>query len=342
MKRLIYFGIILLFIGLFITSCDLPSGSNQGLENTRVALAVQQTSLALEQTSIAQGGASNASPEADIQPTYTPYPTFTSQPVVEEPSVEETEAPTETEAPPETEAVTFDDWLDDVDILLYDDMFGMGESPIVENAVDGLGLGSNTKNVGGAMGDFLSNLNSAIEWDLIIVAAESRDAISGEYFDVLADSLDRGSSMIIEIWYIDDIAQGRIQPVMQRCGITFHRDWWRDWNSDLNEYLVYLLDPSDPLFSQPNTISMLIPSRSFLWVGDIGDLLGTNTGSDAVLLGGTQPKTYDAYGAIAECLDGRMVWQTFSTHDYLYQDMINIWQNYIYNTLLARYEYLQD
>jgi len=336
MKRLIYFGIILLFIGLIITSCDLPSGSDQSLEGTRVALAVQQTSLALEQTSIAQGGASNASPEADLQPTYTSYPTFTSQPVVEEPSVEETEAP------PEPVAVTFNEWLDDVDILLYDDMFGLGESPIVENAVDGLGLGSNTKNVGGAMGDFLSNLNSATEWDLIIIAAESRDAISGEYFDVLADSLDRGSSLIIEIWYIDDIAQGRIQPVMQRCGITFHRDWWRDWNSDLNEYLVYLLEPSDPLFSQPNTISMLIPSRSFLWVGDIGDLLGTNAGSDAVLLGGTQPKTYDAYGAIAECLDGRMVWQTFSTHDYLYQDMINIWQNYIYNTLLARYEYLQD
>ena len=335
MKRFIILGVVLLLVGLSITSCDLPSSSDQGLESTQMALAVQQTSMAMEQTIIAQNQAPTATDEPVAQPTYTPYPTFTSQPVQEEPVEEETEAPVE-------EAVSFDDWLDDVDILLYDDMYGLGESPVIEHAIDGLGLGSNTKNVGGAMGDFLSNLNSATEWDLIIVAAESRSAISGEYFDVLADQLDRGSSIIIEIWYIDDIASGRIQPVMQRCGISFHRDWWRDWNSDLNEYLVYLLDPSDPMFSQPNTISLLIPSASFLWVGDIGDMVEINSGSDAILLGGTQPKTYDAYGTIVECIDGRMVWQTFSTHDYKYQDMINIWQNYIYNTLLARYDYLMD
>jgi hypothetical protein len=196
--------------------------------------------------------------------------------------------------------------------------------------------------VGDAMGDLLTNLNSSTQWDLIIVAAESRSAISGEYFDVLIDQIDRGSAMILEIWYIDDIAQGRIQPVMQRCGISFQRDWWRDNKADLNDYLVYLLEPDDPMFSQPNAMSMLIPSGSFLWVGDIGDLLEINAGSDAVLLGGAQKKQYDSYGAIAECLDGRMVWQTFSTHDYKYQDMINMWQNYIYNTLLARYEYLQE
>jgi len=44
---------------------------------------------------------------------------------------------------------------------------------------------------------------------------------------------------------------------------------------------------------------------------------------------------------LTECLDGRLVWQTFSTHDYKDQDMISLWQNYIYNALQARYEYLQ-
>lgn len=192
------------------------------------------------------------------------------------------------------------------------------------------------------MGDLLSNLNSARQWDLIIIAAESRDAISGEYFDALADQIDRGTAMIIEIWYIDDINFGRIQPVLQRCGISFHRDWQRTPQDDLNEFLIYLLEPSDPMFSQPNIMDMLIPSRSFLWLGDIGDTLEINAGSDAVLLAGTQPKYYDAYGTIAECLEGRMVWQTFSTHDYMYDDMINMWQNYIYNTLLARYDYLNE
>lgn len=335
MKRTFILGLSLLIISLLLASCDFPSsGSDPSLESTRIALGIQQTSMAMDQTSAAQKEAPPANTEEAIQPTYTPYPTFTSQ-VVEEP-IEEEQPPTE------ESGLSFEDWLDEAEILLYDDMYGLGESPIVENALDGLGLGSNTKNVGGAMGDFLSNLNSAMQWDLIIVAAESRSDISGEYFDALADQIDRGTAIIIEVWYIDDIAFGRIQPVMQRCGISFHKDWQRNPQDNLNEFLIYLLEPSDPMFSQPNIMSMLIPSRSFLWLGDIGDTVEINAGSDAVLLAGTQPKYYDAYGTIAECLDGRMVWQTFSTHDYMYDDMINMWQNYIYNTLMARYEYLDE
>lgn len=108
--------------------------------------------------------------------------------------------------------------------------------------MDGLGLGRNTTNVNNAMGDLLTNMNPANQCDLIIIAAESRNNISGEYFDALATQVDRGTGIILEIWYIDDVASGRIQPLMQHCGIAFHRDWWRDTNSNLNAYLVYLLD----------------------------------------------------------------------------------------------------
>jgi hypothetical protein len=57
----------------------------------------------------------------------------------------------------------------------------------------------------------------------------------------------------------------------------------------LNAYLVYLLDSTDPLFSEPNLISMLIP-YDVRWYGDAGDLLKLNPGSGAALLGGTQQK----------------------------------------------------
>ncbi len=344
MKRQLMCALVLFVLSLVLGACEMPSGGDQSLQDTQVALAIQQTGMAMEQTSAAQASPPTLTPEPTLQPTYTPYPTYTSQP--EQPATEEPpaeEPPEETEATEEpAPAVSFDVWLEDAQILLYDDMFGLGEAPIVENAIDGLGLGSNTKNVGGAMGDFLSNLNSATQWDLIIIAAESRGAISGEYFDVIADQMDDGTAIIIEIWYIDDIAQGRIQPVMQRCGIAFHKDWWRPVNANLNDFLVYLLETDDPLFSEPNTISMLIPSASYLWVGDIGDMLELNAGSDAVLMAGALPKEHSSYGAIAECMDGRMIWQTFSTHDYKYQDMINLWTNYIHNTLLARYDYLQE
>jgi hypothetical protein len=341
-KRIII-PLTFIIIALIVTSCSFSVADNSAMENTRVALAIQQTSLAMDQTRAVQSIPPTNTQEPPPLPTYTPYPTYTSEMVVQ-PTAEqqpiETEPPVE-EQPTEEAVQSFEDWLEDVDILLYDDMLSLWEEQVIENAIDGLGLGRNTKNVGDAMGNFLSEMNSAITWDLIIVGAESRTNISGEYFDILADQIDRGSSIIIEIWYIDNVASGRIQPLMQRCGISFQDDWWRDPQDNLNDFLVYLLEPSDPLFSQPNLISLLAP-YDIMWIDDIGDLVKINSGSNAKLLGGVYPKRYTDYGLLAECLEGRMVWQLFSTHDYKTQEMINLWQNYIYNTLQARYEYLNN
>jgi hypothetical protein len=335
---------IFVLVAMLFTSCDLllpGQGGSQDLEGTRVALAIQQTSMAMEQTRMAQ--ADPPAVEIEQQPTYTPYPTYTSEVVIEapptqEPPVEEAVQPTIPEPQPEQ---SFEDWLKDVKILVYNDMYGSGEVLVVENAIDGLAMGRNTTNVKDAMGTLLSQMNSATNWDLVIIAAERRDLVSGEYFDVLAAQLDRGSSIILEIWYLDDVSLGRIQPVMQRCGLAFQRDWLRDWNSDLNSYLVYLLEPDHPVFSEPNLISMLIP-YDVMWYPDAGDLIKIIPGSTAVLLGGTQAKEYTSYGLLADCMEGRMLWQTFSTHDYKTQDMTNLWQNYIIRTLKARYAYLQE
>ena len=341
MKKKILLLTVVLIISLLLGACDmLMSSGGDDLESTRVALAIQQTSLAMQQGSGGEAQPPPATQAPQVQPTYTPYPTFTSQ--VEQPPPAQEEPPTEeppAEEPP-APSQSFEDWLEDVDILVYDEMVGSGEPLVISNALDAMRLGDNTKNVGDAVGNLLSEMNSAVDWDLIIIAAEDHDTVTGEIFDVVGDSLDRGSSMILEVWYIDQIFNGRIQPVMQRCGVTFHKDWRRDNRSNLNEYLIYLLQPGDPMFSQPNIISMLIPYAVY-WEGDVGDTLEINTGSDAVLLAGRQQKEKNSYGLIAECIDGRLIWQTFCSHDYKTQDMINLWQNYIYNALQARYEYLQ-
>lgn len=338
MKRI--YGLVLgaLCMLVVLASCGFPGATDTSLEGTRMALAVQQTSMALEQTRVAQNAAvpQGTQPAAPVQPTYTPYPTYTSQapePEAEQ-IIEEVMEPSEPEQ-------SFDEWLDDVDILLYDAMLGRGDTPVIENAVDGLGLGSNTTNVGTAIGDFLSSMNSAVQWDLIIVGSEYRSQVQGEIFDALANEIDRGSSVVLETWYIDEIYNGRIQPVMQRCGITFHKDWWRDDNDDLNAFLVYLLEPDADLFSQPNMIGMLIP-YDIRWIYDVGDTVEVVPGSDATLMAGRLPNEHNSYGLLTECLDGRIVWQTFSTHDYKDSDMVSLWQNYIYNALEARYEYLQS
>lgn len=341
MTRKILFVLGVLVFSLLLGSCSFSFGNDTSLESTRVALAIQQTSLAMNQ---AQGNASQPQPvqeQPETQPTYTPYPTYTSQVVdqpqpTEEPPQEEEPAPTEEPQP----ALSFEDWMKEANILVYDAMYGRGDTPVIENAIEGMGLGRNVKNVGNAIGDFLSEMNSAVEWDLVIVGSEYRSQVQGEVFDVLVTQIDRGSAIVIETWYIDQVYNGRIQPVMQRCGITFHQDWWRDRNANLNTYLIYLLEPTDPLFSQPNTISMLIP-YDIRWVEDVGDTVETIPGSGAELMAGRLPKEYNSYGLITKCLEGRMVWQTFSTHDYKDQEMINLWQNYIYNTLQARYNSIQ-
>ncbi len=340
MKRATIVTILLLILGLLLTSCDMifPS-QDSGLESTRVALAIQQTSLAMSQAQGQEAQPPAVVPEQPaVQPTYTTYPTYTVQ-VVDQPAAEE---PAQTEEPePESEpAESFEDWKDGAKILVYDAMWGR-DTPVIENAIDGLGLGRNTTNVRDAVGDFLSSMNSATQWDLVVVASEWRSLVQGEVFDVIVTQLDRGSSVVFETWYIDQVFNGRIQPVMQRCGITFHRDWWRGAGSNLNDYLVYLLALDDPLLSQPNTISMLSPYDT-RWIDDVGDTVELNPGSDAIIIAGRLPKEYTSYGLLVKCMDGRMIWQTFSTHDYKDQEMTNLWQNYIYNALQARYDHLNE
>lgn len=347
MKKTLVLIVLFMIVGLLLGGCDMIFGSLTGsdggdvnLEGTRVALAIQQTSLALDQTRSAQALPAAATPEPPAQPTYTPYPTYTSQ-VVEEVLPPAQDVPAEGGSEEEVVAgQSFEDWMKDAKILVYNAMYGKGDTPVIENAIDGMALGRNTTNVGDAVGDFISSMNSATQWDLIIVGSEFRSQVQGEIFDVVVDQVDRGSSIVIETWYIDQVYNGRVQPLMQRCGITFHRDWWRKNNANLNEFLIYLLEPDNPVFSTPNTISMLIP-YDIKWVDDVGDTVTLIPGSGAVLLAGTQPKEHNSYGMITECLDGRLIWQTFSTHDYKDQEMISLWQNYIYNALQARYESLQ-
>lgn len=335
MKRLSRIVTAFFIISLFISGCGLINISNPSLQQTQIAMGIQSTQLSLQQTQIALP---TEAPEPTTQPTYTPYPTYTAQAPLPQPTVEV--VPTQ-ESFAEPAFILFDDWKEDVNILLYDNMYLFNNSGnMISVALDGLGFGDNTTNVKDAMGTFLTQLNSGTQWDLIIVGGEFRDAISGDYFDMVADQVDNGVSVIIEIWYIDQVYHGRVQPLMQRCGIALDRDWQMAQNANLNDYLVYLLDPSDPLFSNPNTISLLSPTFSHWWILDVGDLVKKVPGSDAKLMAGAYPKEYSSYGLIAECMDGRMIWQTFSTHNYKYNDMINLWQNYIINTLQARWEYV--
>lgn len=94
MKKYLVFGSIILVMIIVTLACSLTPQPDTTLENTQVALAVQQTSIAAEQTNIAQVQPPSATPEVALPPTYTPYPTFT------EPAPTMTDALPPTLAPP--------------------------------------------------------------------------------------------------------------------------------------------------------------------------------------------------------------------------------------------------
>ena len=318
----------LMVLLLAVLACTLPGVAveNPAMEETRVALGVQQTSIAIQQATLdAAGTASNLPTEI---PTYTPYPTYTAAP-----SGVTAEAPT-------PEEIDMDAQIKASNILIYEDLMGYPTlMPMVNSTVNSMGFsGGKIVNAGDALGTFKQHANSATPWDLMIVATEVRSEFSGEMFEMMYDHINNGGAVIIEAWHLDKIANGKIAPILSQCGVRFQRDWIRNYQYDPFDYSIYWLDQSHPLLSTPNTVQA--PSYPYPeWFTDAGDLIELGSGGDAILVGGLQPSRKSDYGVLAVCMGGRMVIQTFSSHDYEWEVVQPLWVNYITYTLMNHYEY---
>lgn len=328
MKRSKWLTALLVLISTAL-ACNIPglTGNDPSLEETRVALAIQQTSLANQQATLL---APTIPPPAA---TYTPYPTYTPLPA---PLV--TEAATSTV--PAATTVDMHELIKGSNILVYEDMVGYpSQLPMVERTISAMNFsGGKIVNVGDALGTFKQHANSATQWDLIIVASEVRSGFSGEMFEMMYDHIDNGGAVIIEAWHLDKIANGRIAPILSQCGVRFQRNWIREYEYDPFDYSIYWLDQSHPLLSTPNTVQA--PSYPYpIWFTDAGDLLELGSGGDAVLVGGLHASRKSDYGVLAVCLGGRMVIQTFSSHDYEWETVQPLWMNYITYTLTNHYEH---
>jgi hypothetical protein len=284
----------------------------QAEQQAQIAQSVQATTLALQATQLAQQIQSGGEQ---------PQPVQTQPPVV-------TEAPpVVTEAPPEQNV---DDLIKNAKILLYEDLAGtrVGEIYPPRYVKDALDMGGYTyKDDGSAMGWFKEDLLSTIKWDLIIVAAESHDNIQGEYFEYLIPHLNAGTAMIIEVFYIDDVINGKIAPILSKCGVQFQADW-----PDPENLALWPLVPDHPVFSYPNS-GMSMRKISPFWYYEHGDLLKKGSGGDATMLLGTIATSKYDHATLATCLEGRLILQTFCNLDYARSEITPLWENYIYYTL---------
>jgi hypothetical protein len=139
---------------------------------------------------------------------------------------------------------------------------------------------------------------------------------------------------VAEAWYINQISDGKIGPFLSECGVKVQADWQRDVDFNPIDYEMYWVDPSSPVFNKPNQVSRFKSSLTEpAWFGDIGDFLELTDNSKAEILASHAKGNDSNYGLITSCMDGRVILQTFDSHDYPTNDMVSLWENYINYTL---------
>lgn len=293
-------------------SASTPPAAQPAIDTTKIALELQLTQMSLQLTQSAFEAQKTAS-----APTQPPA----ASPTIEQPTMPPTStmsAPTKIPPTPEPDIDTL---IKNAKILLYEDTQRIGLW--VQDALNGMGLKYNQ--IGDRQGDFLGALNSGTRWNLIIIASEHRSGVQGEFWDaILPRVVNDKTALIVEMWYLNRIANGRIKPLTTQCGIEYQRNW-------AYAESIYFLDSSHPVFSEPNDGFSLINYDPY-W-DDAGDLIRLLPGSDATLLAGTFQNRKSDYGVMATCFDGRVIFQTFCNHDFHRSDVIQLWQNYVYYTL---------
>lgn len=319
-------------------ACIVSGQADQSLLQTQTALQVQ---LTLQAQQANQGAQETAAAAERTRIAQEVQATMLSEQIAQLTQQAGQVPPTNPPPPPATEApplppsspepvVDIEQKIKNAKILLFEDMSGTGQLEYYQEALE---MGGYTfKDDGSAQGWFKDDLLSSTQWDLIIAASESRTKIQGEFFVYLLDHINRGTAVIIEHWALDDLSQGRVAPILSKCGIGLYRDWFfREWW--LADLSVWPLIPDHLIFTTPNKGISLRNFAVFWDEPDQGDLLKITGTGDAQLIAGTKATSKSDHGVVASCLGGRMIIQTFSSHNYRRDMVTSLIQNYVHYTL---------
>lgn len=224
-------------------------------------------------------------------------------------------------------------------VLVYEDTRAEPDLDLVAFAHRALGfLGiTDVVEVGDATRFFQEQIFSDTDWDLVIVVAEALPNFKGEMFDGVLQEVEEGTAVILELRFLNEIAAGRIAPLLEQCGLRWQKGVGRERATyDPLNYSYVWHDKEHPLVTTPN--QPLAPTYPYpVWWGDAGDMLKLEPGSSSELVAGALVKHPEMNGVLASCMDNRVIIQTFASHDYVYSDMIMLWENYIYNALVSHF-----
>jgi len=342
-NRYITIGSLLAIFLVVLGACNFiapakDKDSDKNLEETRVALSVEQTVAAGKDT---EAQATIAAQQAIIQTqaalatmqAQQPPPAQATAPGVPAPPVQPGNTPL---APG-----NFNEQMKNAQILLFEDAIANPAlQRYVKETLDNMGL--RYKDDGNAIGwlknDLLSGSPTGKPWDLVILAIEARGNVSGEYFDYLEEVLNKGTPVIMEAWHLDAISKGKIAPILAKCGVQVYP--YFPSRGDLTDVVLYPYDAAQthPIMNDPNRgLTFTKSLTTWLFTGDLGSLMAYTGQGNPVFLLGRDTKNQVKDGALVTCMNGQLILQTFSSHSFSYQRMGPLWENYITNALRVRF-----
>jgi len=340
------FLVLLVFITAFGCNFTAEEDDQESLESTQTELSAQQTDLAEEssddvnatlaarQATIDAGAAQLT--QAAMQP---PPGTTPLAPPVMPPETTPLAPPVAPPvAPPSGD---FNQFMKNAAVLLFEDIVeDPTQSPYVLKTLQAMGI-QTVKNDGNAVGwlksDMLGSAPGGRPWDLVIIAQESRDAVSGEFYDALNNLLQQGTSVILEDWHLGWVAEGVIAPTLYKCGVYAYP--WVNMQPTGNPdvFLMWPLGNPHSVMTTPNSGMTFTRVRDYwAWVIFLGTKMAlTSTGDASMLLGTNSSEKYKD-GTLAVCMGGKLTIQGFSSHNFEFNTMYPLWENYIYNALQVR------
>ena len=300
-RTVVFLGTATLIVALACSVSLAPTTSAPpAYDSTKAALELQGTAMSLQLTQAAlnvQPASTQVPPPVVVQPTDPPPPTV----------------------PQPTPTQDIQARMKTAKILMYEDSMAVPLVPWVKPTLDLMDFDSITYTAD--VGDLMNFLNSGTKWDLIIIASEARSAVQGEFWDVIMPKVTHDkTALIVELWYLSDTAVGRIDSLMSKCGIRFQ-------SVRKLPDSIYTIKSDHPVFTTPNS-SFGLTNYWGYWTDKGGDYVKV-VGGDAVILAGGFPSRSSDYGLITSCIEGRVIIQTFSDHDYHRSDIQALWENYV-------------
>lgn len=356
--------VMLLNVVFLLTSCGFISSSDPSTKETQIALSIQQTVLARQVDIVAsqppQDLAETEVPVESIEiPTETIESVETESPTIAivipssttesaelpptaeiQPEISASESVIETEPPAPQDTIDIDALYENANILLYEDVhFDPGVLRYYRETLDRMGL--KYTDVGSAQGNLKTQLVAGAPggkpWDLVIIASEHHgQSVPGEFFSDAEEALDKGSSVILEVWFLDKTYKSSANVLLAKCGVEFDKNWIRIPPEGM---VLYPLAADHPVLNDKNSGLTFTDTTSYwAYEYDVGDLMKKLPNSDAVLLIGTKATDKNAFGTVTICFNGRLTLQSFTAHNFTINAFAPLLENYIHNALIASFK----